>query len=164
MRHLPAIAIVVFAALWWLRPAPAAPIVAEAAPSAVADVRQAWAIDLLARLGNAQPSAEVIAFMVQWSIAEDAGGDAIARNNLYNTTLCLPGRMTGAINGDGACGVQGYATWQDGIEATALTIEQANFARIRAALLANDADAARLALWESPWAASHYGYGASWPQ
>ncbi len=147
-------------------PAPAPAITAEAAmqPVAAATPREAWAVDLLGRLGNAQPDAATVAFLVAWSIAEDAGDGAIARNNLYNTTLCLPGRMTGAINGDGACGVQGYATWQDGIEATARTLEQANFAAIRAALLANDADAARAALWASPWAASHYGYGAAWPQ
>ncbi len=145
-----------------------APIAAEAAMQPVAaapqNAREAWAVDLLARLGNTQPTPALIGFMVDWSIAEDAGDGALNRNNAYNTTLCLPGRMTGAINGDGACGVQGYATWQDGIEATARTLEQNNFAGIRAALLANDADAAKRELWAAPWAASHYGYGAAWPQ
>ncbi len=160
-------ALVSLALVVFFAPAPA-PISAEAQPmqgvAAVTGPREAFARDVLLSLGNRQPTAEIVAFMVAWSIAEDAGDGAIARNNLYNTTLCLPGRMTGAINGDGACGVQGYATWQDGIEATARTLEQANFAAIRAALLANDADAARAALWASPWAASHYGYGAAWPQ
>jgi murein DD-endopeptidase MepM/ murein hydrolase activator NlpD len=102
--------------------------------------------------------------VVAWTLAEDSGDGALARNNALNTTLCMPGAMTGAINGDGACGVQGYATWADGIEATARTLEQANFAEVRGALLANDAEGARVALWASPWAASHYGYGAAWPR
>lgn len=161
-------ALVALGLLVFFAPAPA-PIAAEAAPmqgvaAAPHNAREAWAVDLLARLGNTQPTPALIGFMVDWSIAEDAGDGALNRNNAYNTTLCLPGRMTGAINGDGACGVQGYATWQDGIEATARTLEQNNFAGIRAALLANDADAAKRELWAAPWAASHYGYGAAWPQ
>jgi len=128
------------------------------------NAREQWAVDLLARLGNTQPSADTLAMVVEWTIAEDGGDGALARNNALNTTLCLPGRMTGAINGDGACGVQGYATWEDGIEATARTLEQQNFSAIRAALLLNDAEGARAALWASGWAASHYGYGAGWPR
>lgn len=163
-RPLSALALLLCGVAWLtLRPAPPA-IVAEAAPQASQGTRAAWAVDLLGRLGNTQPSAELITFMVAWSIAEDSGPGALGRNNAYNTTLCLPGRMTGAINGDGACGVQGYATWQDGIEATARTLEQSNFAGIRAALLANDAERAKLELWASGWAESHYGYGASWPK
>jgi hypothetical protein len=161
-------ALVALGLLVFFAPAPA-PIAAEAAPmqgvaAAPQNAREAWAVDLLARLGNMQPTPALISFMIDWSIAEDAGDGALNRNNAYNTTLCLPGRMTGAINGDGACGVQGYATWQDGIEATARTLEQNNFAGIRAALLANDADAAKRELWAAPWAASHYGWGESWPQ
>lgn len=141
------------------------PVPVESAPAIQpANPREAWAVDLLGRLGNAGPSGEIVAFMVDWSIAEDSSNGALARNNAFNTTLCLPGRMTGAINGDGACGVQGYATWHDGIEATALTLEQANFAGIRAALLTNDAQRAKLELFNSAWASSHYGYGAAWPK
>lgn len=160
MRQFVTIALLIVSGAWVvLRPTPPAAIVA--APQST---REAWAVDLLRRLGNAQPSPALIAFMVDWSRAEDSSDGALERNNAYNTTLCIPGRMTGAINGDGACGVQGYATWQDGIEATARTLEQSNFAGIRAALLANDAERAKLELWAAPWAASHYGYGAAWPK
>ena len=60
--------------------------------------------------------------------------------------------------------VSAFLFWQDGIEATARTLEQDNFVAVRAALLANEADVAQHALWASPWAASHYGYGAAWPE
>jgi murein DD-endopeptidase MepM/ murein hydrolase activator NlpD len=138
--------------------------VIEQAQQVADDPREQWALDFLARLGNTQPSREVVTMIVEWTLAEDSGEGAFVRNNPLNTTLCLPGAMTGAINGDGACGVQGYATWEDGIEANARTLEQANFETVRAAILANDADAARQALWASPWAASHYGYGSAWPR
>jgi murein DD-endopeptidase MepM/ murein hydrolase activator NlpD len=144
-------------------PAAPAPIQSQAQLQPVND-REQWALDLLARLGNTQPTAEMVAMVVEWQQAEDSSDSAHRRNNPLNTTLCMPGAMTGAINGDGACGVQGYATWQDGIEANARTLEQDNFAGVRAALLANDAEGARQALWSSPWAASHYGYGANWPR
>ncbi len=166
MRYTIHIALMVLmtGAAWWLRPAPAQQPVAAVPELQPTDLRTAWGVDLLARLGNTQPTPDLLAFMVAWTYAEDAGTGALTRNNAYNTTLCMPGRMTGAINGDGACGVQGYATWQDGIEATARTLEQDNFAGVRAALLANDAQMARQELWASPWAASHYGYGAAWPE
>jgi hypothetical protein len=144
--------------------APSVPVAAPVQAYAPQSPREQWALDLLARLGNTQPSGELLAMVVEWTLAEDGSDGALARNNALNTTLCLDGAMTGAINGDGACGVQGYATWADGIEATARTLEQSNFADVRGALLTNDAEAARVALWASPWAASHYGYGAAWPR
>lgn len=171
MRYAIHIALMVLltGVVWWL--GPDAPVPDAPAPQPVAavavqpqDARAAWGMDVLARLGNAQPTPDLVAFMVAWTYAEDASDGALNRNNAYNTTLCMPGRMTGAINGDGACGVQGYSTWQDGIEATARTLEQDNFAAVRKALLANEADVAQHALWASPWAASHYGYGAAWPE
>lgn len=127
-----------------------------------ANAREQWATDLLAALGNVQPTPATVAFVVEWTLAEDSGSGALDRNNPLNTTLCGHHQVA-AINGDGACGVAGYATYQDGIGATIDTISQANFRAIAAALAANDADGARLALWVSPWAESHYGYGASWP-
>lgn len=137
---------------------------AEQAFMGVPTPRDTWAVDLLARLGNTQPSAGVVRFLVQWSIAEDAGGSAFARNNPLNTTLCLPGRMTGAINGDGACGVQGYATYEDGLEATTQTLAGGAYTEIVAGLLGNDPQRAYQGLIASPWAESHYGWGESWPR
>ena len=148
---------------WAALPAPAV-IVAQAQPSAPQGTREAWATDLLGRLGNTAPTPATVRMVVEWTIAEDSGPGAFARNNPHNTTLCLPGRMTGAINGDGACGVQGYATRADGLDATALTLASPLYAEIVAALQTNDPERAKQALWHSPWAESHYGYGAAWPQ
>ena len=127
------------------------------------DPREAAAVALLAAVGNPQPSAAMIAEVVTWSVAEDGGDGAMQRNNPWNTTMCGH-NFVGSINGDGACGVGHYATMDDGIAANADTLMQANFAAVRAALLANDAEGFRQALWASPWASSHYGYGASWPR
>lgn len=142
--------------------APPPPPPTPAAAGLPATDRERFAIDLLASLGNVQPTPGIVAFVVTWTVAEDGSGGALNRNNPLNTTLCGH-NQTGAINGDGACGVAGYATYQDGIEATRDTLLQQNFSEIREALQANDANGARLALWASPWAESHYGYGASWP-
>jgi cell wall-associated NlpC family hydrolase len=156
--------------LAWLLATTPLPAPALAAPRpaqtsyAAASGRERWAVDFLARLGNVAPTPEIVTMVVEWTMAEDSSDGALARNNPLNTTLCLEGAMTGAINGDGACGVQGYATWEDGIEANARTLEQGNFETVRAAILANDAEGARQALWASPWAASHYGYGSAWPR
>lgn len=125
--------------------------------------REEWAIALLARLGNAQPSAATVAMVVEWTLAEDGSDGAFARNNPLNTTMCGYNQV-GAINGDGACGVGHYATYEDGLDATVATLAQANFAGIRQALQSNDPEQARQALWASPWAASHYSGGAGWPQ
>lgn len=124
--------------------------------------RERWAVDLLAGVGNTQPSAEIVGFVVAWSCAEDVGAGALLRNNPLNTTLCGFGH-TGAINGDGACGVGGYPTYDDGLGATLATLAQQNFSGITAALQQNDAPGALQALVTSEWAASHYDNGRSWP-
>jgi hypothetical protein len=128
----------------------------------VLNERTATSIALLAAIGNEQPTPAIVAEVVIWSIAEDGGGGALRRNNPWNTTMC-GFNMIGSINVDGACGVGHYATMEDGIAANAATLAQGNFSAVRAALLANDPQAFRHALWASPWAASHYGWGASWP-
>lgn len=129
---------------------------------APASEREAAALALLAAIGNAQPSGAILSEVVAWSIAEDGGDGAMRRNNPWNTTMC-GFNMIGSINADGACGVGHYATMEDGIAANAATLAQGNFTEIRDALLANDVEGFRRALWASPWAESHYGYGASWP-
>lgn len=126
------------------------------------DIRTRWSLAVFHAVGNLNPTPGMVQVGVEWSLSEDGGTDAIRRNNQYNTTLCLPGKMTGAINGDGACGVQGYATFEDGVVATVATINQSNMRGIRDAMLGNDPDALRRAIWESPWAASRYGNGSAW--
>ncbi len=126
------------------------------------DIREQRAMELLAALGNAQPTYDIISEVVSWSLAEDSGSGALDRNNPWNTTMC-GFNMVGSINADGACGVGHYATPADGIAANAATLAQGNFADVRNALLSNDVDGFKRALWSSQWAASHYDYGAAWP-
>jgi murein DD-endopeptidase MepM/ murein hydrolase activator NlpD len=142
-------------------PLPAAPPVVAYAPPT--NAREAWAVELLGRLGNAQPTGETVAMVVEWTLAEDGSMGAFDRNNPLNTTICGH-NFVGAINNDGACGVAGYATRADGLDATVDTITQANFASIAAALQVNDPEQAKRALWASPWASSHYGGGVGWPE
>jgi murein DD-endopeptidase MepM/ murein hydrolase activator NlpD len=134
-----------------------APIAAQATND-----RERFAIDLLGALGNTQPTSDIVSFVVEWTLAEDSGSGAMERFNPLNTTICGH-NWTGAINGDGACGVGGYATYEDGIAATVDTLTQSNFIAIATALQMNDATDARQALFAAPWAESHYGYGVGWP-
>lgn len=147
----------------WAAPAPAQTAPAPVEAFTPTNTREQWAYDLLAALGNAQPTPATVGMVVEWTLAEDSGSGALERHNPLNTTMCGHNQVS-AINGDGACGVAGYATEQDGLDATIATIMQTNFEAIASALRANDPQAARLALWASPWAESHYGYGASWPR
>lgn len=152
-------------ALCFLLLQPSAPVVAPV----VLSEREQWAVALLAAVGNAQPTREIIQEVVNWSYSEDGcehnctenGAprlSALERNNLWNTTK--PG-----FNEDGcnmADCVRHYATMADGIAANAATLAQENFSEVRAALLANDPEGFKHALWASGWAASHYGYGVEW--
>lgn len=148
---------------WEGRTEQAAPMAEqEVLPSTVSDPREQFALDVLSGVGNDRPTPEIVAFLMEWTIAEDGGDNALSRNNPLNTTLCGHNAI-GAINSDGACGVGHYATYEDGVSATVDTLAQGNFSAITAALQGNDADGARAALWASPWAASHYGGGAGWP-
>ena len=137
-----------------------ASVMSAAAPAA--NERETAALALLTAIGNTQPSAEIVGAVVEWTIAEDGGSDALSRNNPWNTTKC-GFNMVGAINSDGGCGVGHYATFEDGIAANAATLEQQNFSDVRAALLANDPEAFKSALWVSGWAESRYAGGSNWP-
>lgn len=160
--------------LWESRPtaAPAAlsaPPASESASTPTTD-RESAAASLLLALGNAQPSAAIIGAVVEWSIAEDGclhactennapRLSAVERNNPWNTTQ--PGfNDTGCHMAD--C-VRQYATWDDGIAATAHTLTNGLYPDVVAALLRNDPEAFKAALWASPWAASRYNGGAGWP-
>lgn len=120
--------------------------------------RERWAVDFLAGLGNETPSADTVTMVVEWTIAEDSSMDAFTRNNPLNTTQ--DGfEETQVINSDG---VRGYSTRDAGLFAALHTVTNGLYNDVVTALLANDAAAARRALWASPWAGSHYGYGAGW--
>jgi hypothetical protein len=121
--------------------------------------RERWAVDLLTRLGNTQPTAATVAFVVAWTLAEDSGMGAFARNNPLNTTQ-EGFSATGAINEDG---VKGYATREDGLNATVQTLSYGYYTEIVAGLQTNDPQRAFNGLINSPWASSHYNYGRDWP-
>lgn len=153
-------------ATWYVKERRASPSPAQAAADAQqvtivpANEREQWAVDFLSALGNAQPTGETIAMVVEWTIAEDGSDGAFSRNNPLNTTQ--PGFSENAtINGDG---VKGYADRQAGLDAAVHTVTNGPYNDVVAALQANDPEGAKQALWASPWAGSHYGYGASWPR
>lgn len=123
------------------------------------DIREQFAYDLATRLGNTSPSPEIIAFIVQWTIAEDSSNGAFNRNNPLNTTQ-TGFNATHSINDDG---VKGYATYEDGINATLQTLSYGYYTEIVAGIQTNDSQRALQGLFNSPWASSHYNYGASWP-
>ena len=138
-------------------PADASQVPMPQAPPIVVrdDWRQAWAYDLCTRLGNPNPSAEIIGFIVAWTIAEDGGNGAFARNNPLNTTQ-EGFNATHTINGDG---VKGYADYESGMNATIQTLSYAAYVEIVAGIQANDAERAYNGLIASPWASSHYNGG-----
>lgn len=135
---------------------------AQAAPAVVQpeNARERWAADLASRLGNTTPSADTIAFLVEWTMAEDSSDGAMARNNPLNTTQSS-GAATMIINGDG---VKGYASYQDGLDATVTTLANGYYNEIVAGIQTNDPERALSGLIASPWAISHYNGGRDWPQ
>lgn len=117
-----------------------------------------WAMALLSAIG-APESAGNIQFVYQWEKAEGGGG----KYNPLNQGP-VPGHpeltTTGSQYGGGAAD---YASWDAGIQGAVDYLNMGNYSSIKTALRNNDPDQAKHALWSSPWAASHYGLGADWP-
>lgn len=117
------------------------------------NTREAWAVDLLARLGNTQPTPETVAFIVQWTIAEDACmtacgySSAWERWNPLNTTQTGYGAYA-TINGDG---VKAYPDYESGMQATVQTLSYGYYTEIVAGLQTNDPERALRGLYGSPW-------------
>ena len=135
-----------------------APIAAEAAPmqgvaAAPQNAREAWAIDLLARLGNDAPSADTVAFVVAWTVAEDSCmqgcgySSAWERFNPLNTTQTGYGAYA-TINGDG---VKAYPDYESGMVATVQTLSYSYYTELVAGLQTNDPERALRGLYASPW-------------
>jgi hypothetical protein len=150
-RSLSLLALVLTAAAW-LTLRPAAPvIVAEAAPQAQ-DARSAWAVDLLARLGNNAPTAATVGFVVSWTVAEDACmqdcgySAAFERHNPLNTTQTGYGAYA-TVNGDG---VKAYPDYESGMQA----LSYGYYTEIVAGLQSNDPERALRGLYASPWGTS----------
>jgi len=166
IRFITPLAMIAFVALYAIvehrRPVEAAPVVQPAPTSA--DPREAWAIDLLARLGNRQPSPETVALVVAWTKAEDACmsgcgySSAWERFNPLNTTQAGYGAYA-TINGDG---VKAYPSYEDGMQATVQTLSYSYYTEIVAGLQTNDPERALRGLYGSPWGTSAASVETIW--
>lgn len=137
---------------------------AQAEP--VADTREAWAVDLLARLGNDAPSAATVALVVSWTVAEDVCmadcgySSAWERFNPLNTTQTGYGAFA-TINGDG---VKAYPDYESGMQATVQTLSYSYYTEIVAGLQTNDPERALRGLYASPWGTSAASVERLWRQ
>ncbi len=109
--------------------------------------RYQFAIELLHKVGNDNPTQFMIQEIINWTKSEDNTDNAFNRNNPLNTTLCA-GKDTGSCN--------------NAIDATIETLTNGFYNDIIIALQTNDADGFKHAVWNSPWAESHYRYGKDW--
>lgn len=116
-----------------------------------------WARQFLQSLGVPETASNV-EFVFQWEKSEGGGG---AYNPLNqgpvpgNSSLTSTGQQYGG-------GAADYVSWQAGIQGAVDYLHMSNYTAVLAALKAGDGNAAKQALWNSPWAASHYGYGSAW--
>jgi hypothetical protein len=111
------------------------------------DIRTRFAIDLAHRLGNPNPSADTIAFIVDWTIAEDSGSGAFDRMNPLNSTE-KTGSTGFILNGDG---VTAYPTFEAGLDATVITIANGYYPHILHGIQTNSVEEAlddtELGIW-----------------
>lgn len=115
-----------------------------------------WAENFLQALG-APLSQGNEQFVYDWEKSEGGGG---AYNPLNQGPV--PGHpeltTTGSQYGGGAAD---YANYAAGIQGAVDYLNMSNYAAVKADLLANNPSGAEQALIQSPWAASHYGYGSA---
>lgn len=122
------------------------------------EVAVGWAHQLLQKLGAPDTPGNV-EFIYQWEKAEGGGGK-------YNPLNQGPvaGKpwltTTGEQYGGGAAD---FASWDAGLQGAYDFLHYNYYKGVLAGLMSNNPTAARSALWASPWAASHYGYGKNWP-
>lgn len=124
------------------------------------NVAVAWAQQLLTKLGVPVTPGNT-EFVYQWEKSEGGGG---AYNPLNTGSVYGHPELTtsGTQYGGGA---NDFASWDAGLIGSAINIQTPgpdNYPAIVTALKNNDPAGARQALWNSGWAASHYGYGSNW--
>lgn len=124
------------------------------------NVAVAWAQQLLTKLGVPVTPGNT-EFIYQWEKSEGGGGkyNPLNTGSVYGHPELT---TTGSQYGGGA---NDFASWDAGLTGSAINIETPgpdNYPAIVSALRNNDPAGARQALWQSGWAASHYGYGANW--
>lgn len=124
------------------------------------NVAVAWAQQLLTKLGVPVTPGNT-EFIYQWEKSEGGGGayNPLNTGSVYNhPELTTSGSQYGG-------GANDFASWDAGLTGSAINIQTPgpdNYPAIVTALKNNDPAAARQALWNSGWAASHYGYGSNW--
>lgn len=97
-----------------------------------------------------------VQFVYDWEKSEGGGG----RNNPLNVGPVKGyGATSGTQYGGGAAN---YASLTDSARAVAHELHTSTYAPVLAGLDRSTYEASAHALWASPWAASHYGYGTSW--
>ncbi|WP_022888987.1 hypothetical protein [Agromyces italicus] len=96
---------------------------------------------------------ENVTFMMRWMRQENGADNWWNRNNPLN-------------NGQGSGGGSGLGSYVTLVEAAyyaAENLRSGRYPAVDAALAEGDsADATAQAIWASPWASSHYGYGTHW--
>ncbi|WP_350348478.1 hypothetical protein ABIQ69_00700 [Agromyces sp. G08B096] len=94
-----------------------------------------------------------VTFMMRWMRQENGADNWWNRNNPLN-------------NGQGSGGGSGLGSYPTLVEAAyyaAENLKSGRYPAVDAALTRGDsADATAQAIWASPWASSHYGYGTHW--
>lgn len=94
-----------------------------------------------------------ITVMLQWMDSENSPQDWWLRNNPLNNGL----------GSGGGGGFGSYDSLNTAASYVALQFSRSLFAGIRSALAADsDPSVTAQAIWASPWAGSHYGYGSIW--
>lgn len=116
-----------------------------------------WAQQLIQALGVPN-TASNIEFIYQWEKSEGGGG----KYNPLNQGP-VPGAPTMTSTGQQyGGGAADFVSWASGIQGAVDYLHMSNYTKVLAALKAGDGNAAKTALWSSPWASSHYGYGSAW--
>lgn len=116
-----------------------------------------WAEDLQQVLGI-QPNPTDTQFIYDWEVSEGGGG---AYNPLNQGPV--PGHpeltTTGEQYGGGAAD---FAGWQAGLTGSSDYLHMPAYAGVLQGLKNENYGQAEQALFNSPWAGSHYGYGSAW--
>lgn len=116
-----------------------------------------WARQFLQALGVPLTGSNVT-FVYQWEKSEGSGGKYNPLNQgpvPGNSSLTSTGQQYGG-------GAADFVSWAAGIQGAVDYLHMSNYTEVYNALKAGDGNAAMHALWNSRWASSHYGYGASW--
>lgn len=98
--------------------------------------RAQWAKAFLQAIGNASPSTATINWVVNWSAQED-NAVVPGKNNLLNTTLPMPGSHGGGTQGN----IQYYTSYQQGVQANAMTLKNGLYPELLRDLQTNNIQA-----------------------